>query len=957
MSGMVSLGVGLLLNAGLAAYAERRTQEAISLLNRALQRARADGDQAGAALVLTNLGVVLLDVNEYEHAAVALEAALPVHRELGDRVSEQRTLLSLCGALSSLYRHREALDHGRRAVVLADALGDAEGLAAAHNQLGNAARRAGLTIEALENYRAATTLYRKHGPVAELAAALNNIGGLAHSLGRLTEAAAALEEALPLHRAANDIGGQVSAENTMAWVLRDLGQPEEALLRLKASERLARASGDQHLLGATAQRVGGVYLALGRIDEAIEEYHTADRVARALDRPWDMGAAANSLGRALLAAGDTTAAVEQTERAAELATRLAGPAAEAVAQVNLAIARLQAGDADAAAVAAECAMRISVKIGDRHTQAVALAVAGRIAAALADLGQARELLEAAAARFEQLGSDLGAAVVLADLAEVHQSLDRLDDAVNAFERAMVLVESMRARIADDDARASFFSSVADVPLRYTALLVSMNRVADALHVVERGRARVLADRMAQLQLNAHRGMDASVTARRAEIHGELLAVEQQLESLLRTHPADAAEAAAARDRRRSLELDLRTSTAELRAENPRFAELVCPQAPDLESLRRDVIGDAVVLEYVLGEPDSLLIAVTTDRVQAFALPARPEIERMVTALRVAVLSRQKTYPHGHELFRALVAPAADLIGDRNLIIVPDGVLHDLPFALLLTTPVPDDSAWSFGLLPYLVRDRAVSVLPSATVAGLITRRPRAGAAFERELVAFGDPIAPGVARLSHAAQEIWSIAELLDPTLLEVGRPERYDSSTICIRTGAAASKAEIEQLTAGPEGVSCRFLHMATHGILDPVRPEFSGLLFSRIADVPEADGVWRSYEIIDARIRSALVVLSACETALGRTLGGEGVLGLSRGFLYAGASALAVSLWRVPDASTARLMTHLYRGLLGDAPSPAAALREAQLARITAGAAHPYLWAAFIVVGPPPDQPSASA
>lgn len=953
---MVSPGTALLLNAGLAAYAERRVQEAVGLLNQALQRARADDDQAGAALVLTNLGAVLLDVDEYGHAVVALQAALPVHRDLGDRVGEQRTLLGLCGALSSLYRHREALDHGRRAVALADALGDAEGLAAAHNQLGNAARRAGLTIEALENYRAAATLYRKHGPVAELAAALNNIGGLEHSLGRLTEAADALEEALPLHRTANDIGGQVSAENTMAWVLRDRGQPEEALLRLKASGRLAQASGNPHLLGATAQRVGGVYFALGRIDEAIEEYRTAGRVARALDRPWAVGAAANSLSRALLAAGDTAAAVEQAEHAAELAARIAVPAAEAVAQVNLAIARLRAGATDDAAVAAERAMRISVEIGDRHTQAVALGVAGRIAVALANPDQARVLLEAAADRFEQLGSDLGTAVVLADLAEAHQSLNRFDDAVLAFERAMVLVESMRARIADDDARASFFSSVADVPLRYTVLLVSMNRVADALHVVERGRARVLADRMAQLQLNAHRGVDPAVIARRAEIQGELFAVEQQLVNLLRTHHADAADVAAARDHRRSLELDLRTSTAELRSVNPRFAELVCPQAPDLDSLRRDVIGQAALLEYVLGEPDSLLIAATADRAQAFVLPARPEIERMVTALRMAVLSRQKTYPHGHELFRDLVAPAADLIGDRDLIIVPDGVLHDLPFALLLTTPVPDTPAWSFDLLPYLVRNRAVSVLPSAAVAGLITRRSQAGADFDRELVAFGDPIAPGVARLSHAAREIWRIAKLLDPTLLQAGRPERYDSRTIRIRTGTAATKAEIERLTADPEGVSCRFLHLATHGILNSVRPEFSGLLFSRLADAPETDGTWRSYEIIDVRIRAALVVLSACETGLGRTLGGEGVLGLSRGFLYAGASAVAASLWRVPDASTARLMTHLYRRLLGDAPAPAAALRDAQLAMIEEGTAHPYQWAAFIVVGPPPEQPSAS-
>lgn len=350
---------------------------------------------------------------------------------------------------------------------------------------------------------------------------------------------------------------------------------------------------------------------------------------------------------------------------------------------------------------------------------------------------------------------------------------------------------------------------------------------------------------------------------------------------------------------------------------------------------------------MLGQQESFLIAVTADRQQAFPLPPQAEIERMVTELRAAVLSRQRIYPHGDTLFRDLVAPAADLIGSRDVIVVPDGVLHDLPFPLLLTEPVPE-TAWSYRTLPYLIRDRAVSVLPSVTVAGLITHRAHTGTAFRRELVAFGDPVAPDADRLRYSAREVWDIAGTVSQAVSNAAGRERYDDDSVSVRTGAAATKAELEQLASGPDGLSCRFTHLATHGLLDAARPEFSGLLFSGPPGAAETDTVLRGYEIMDMRIDSELVVLSACETGLGRQLGGEGVLGLSRSFLYAGASALIVSLWRVIDASTFRLMTSLYRHLLDE--DPAAALRDAQLAMIDSRLTHPFQWAAFVFVGPSP-------
>lgn len=933
--------MNLFLNAALAAYAEGRVREALEFFVRALDRAREDDDAAGGAVVMTNFGTVLLDIDEFDHALTALEPALVVHREHGDRIGEQRTLLALCGVYSALFRHREAVDCGRRAVRLGETLGDPQGLAAANNQLGNAARRAGLLAEALDRYRAAAAIHRRHGPTGGLAAALNNVGGVSHGLGRLAEAAAALREALPLHRAAHDVAGRVSAHNTLAWVLRDLGEPEQALLELREAEQLARESGDPLLVGAVAQHLGGVYLAVGRVDDAVEELRTADRMAGSSGSVWAVGAAANSLGRALLAAGDTAAAVEATRRAAELAAEVDIPAAEAVARLNVALAELQDGDPDAAALAVGRAMGLAVTVDDRYTQAAAIAVGGRVASARGDPVQAADLLSAAVQRFEQLGSDLGAAVARADLAEAYRDLGRIDDAVAAFERAISTVESVRAGVLDEDVRATFLSSAADVPQRYARLLVAVNRPADALRVVEQARARVLTDRMAQLN-GPGRDLDPRTAARRVELHAELLAAERELEKLLRVRHVDPAEVAAVRDRRRASVLALRTITTALRSARPRLAELLYPQVPDLAEVRRRVLGEAVLMEYVLGERESLLIAATADAVEAHVLPTRAEIERRVIELRAAVIAYRPSYAHGHELYRMLIAPADALIGDRDLVVVADGVLNDLPFGLLLTREVAD-GAWEYRSLPYLIRDRSISMLPSITVAGLM--KDRSPTDFDHQLVAFADPQSPGADRLPFTRREVWRIAGLLDPDLPQ-DRPERYDGSTTLIRTGPAATKSEIMRLTAGPSAVSCRYLHLATHGLLDPVRPEYSGLMFSAGDERAGSDGTWRGYEVLEAALPGTVVVLSACETALGRTLAGEGVQGLSRSFLYAGAAAVVASLWRVPDAATARFMVHLYR-YLRDGEPPASALRQAQLAMLDAAAAHPRLWVGFTVTG----------
>jgi CHAT domain-containing protein len=435
---------------------------------------------------------------------------------------------------------------------------------------------------------------------------------------------------------------------------------------------------------------------------------------------------------------------------------------------------------------------------------------------------------------------------------------------------------------------------------------------------------------------------------------------------------------------------LYTLDSEIRRQNPRYAALTQPEAWGLGEIQADLLdGGTALLEYVLGRDRSYLFVVVDDGFEAFPLPPRAEIETMVRELRDAILDpKMGSYPHGYELYQALVdcelevegraRRVAEMIEGKRLLIVADGVLHYLPFGLLLTER-PEPAA-SFTALPYLVRRHAVVYAPSASVAGLLKREYR-GRPKAEGFVAFADPEVPKkkteeqkqpvilqaalkhvrsekpLTRLPYTRHEVSHIAALFesDASLGEVeeGRSDRYDGERVSLRLGREATKeAVFARFNPNSDPPGTGFVHLSTHGLLDEEKPEFSGLVFSPGA---AQDPFWHTFEIFNARISADLVVLSACETGLGKVVSGEGIVGLARAFMYAGTPSVCVSLWKVQDRPTADFMEALYRLLLcghhedGTPLDKSEALRQAQLEAIELGGAtaHPNVWAAFILLG----------
>ena len=395
------------------------------------------------------------------------------------------------------------------------------------------------------------------------------------------------------------------------------------------------------------------------------------------------------------------------------------------------------------------------------------------------------------------------------------------------------------------------------------------------------------------------------------------------------------------------------------AADPQAAALADPTALKLEDLRRAVLDPGtVLLEYSLGEPRSYLWVISggaRDQVRGFDLPPRTQIEEAAHAFWDAVKGGGDAASVGRaaaRLSQMVLSPAAGLMANKRLLIVGDGALQYVPFAALA------DPAQAGGYRP-LIQAHEVIEEPSASTLALLRRGATERKPAARTLAVFADPVFekddPRVQR--KPAQSAAAPAFLTRAAELRLARlpSTRLEGTSITSLVPPAerwlaldfdASRAAV----TSPRLNDYRILHFATHGVVESARPELSALALSLFdAQGQPQDGFLRLYEIYNLKMQADLVVLSACDTALGKNIRGEGLVGLARGFMHAGAPRVVASLWKVDDQATSELMRQFYAAMLGPKKMPAAAaLRAAQIAVSKQERwRSPYYWAAFVLQG----------
>jgi CHAT domain-containing protein len=567
-----------------------------------------------------------------------------------------------------------------------------------------------------------------------------------------------------------------------------------------------------------------------------------------------------------------------------------------------------------------------------------------------------------------------------------------------------IIESVRSDLVSPEARSSFLASVQKSYRFYIDLLMLKHRVDPtrglnvvALEVSERQRARSLLDLLAEAGADVRQGVDRTLLERERLLSRQL---NDKAQRLTQTNKPE--EVATLKREISQLETDFERAQADIRKASPHYAALVQPQPLKLKEIQQQLDADTLLLEYALGAERSYLWAVTRESLISYELPkeelinksarqvyellaARSENQRGESALerRNRIASADAQLPAAAQsLSQILLAPAAAQLGNKRLVIVADGALQYLPFAVL-----PEPRSLGLDLGPStakaakpkqdqrpLILDHEVVSLPSASAVA-IQRSELAGRqsapkmlaviadpVFDRNDVRFGSAATPAqpqnigfndarsIEHLAKGSSDKPGVTTLVIPRL-PYTRQEANQLLALVPKTSSfSAMDFEASRATVMNADLSqYRYVHFATHGVLDTERPGLSSLVFSMVdAQGRVQDGFLRANDIYNLKLPAELVVLSACQTGLGKDISGEGLVGLTRGFMYAGAARVMVSLWNVNDQATAELMTKFYQKMLKQQERPSAALRAAQ---VELGKQKrwqsPYYWAAFTMQG----------
>jgi CHAT domain-containing protein/tetratricopeptide (TPR) repeat protein len=944
-------------------------------------------EASGAYLIEARSPEKTAKTGRYEIKIKELKAATTEdkYRVAGESVFREAERLrdgTLEARRKSIEKYHEALELYRRAT-------DRKGKAQTLNNIGEVYWSMGEMRNALEKLNEALPLLQEVGDRRQEAVTLSNIGVAYWSLGELQKAMEKYNEALPLSRAVGDRGQEAQTLNNIGLGYQSLGETQKALEKLNEALPLRRALGDRSGEALTLNNIGVVYNALGEMQKALEKYNEALPILRAVGDRRVEAITLKNIGRIYQSLGETQKALEKCNEALLIDQVVGDRRGEAITLNYIGRVYNSLGETRKASEKFNEALQIFQAIGDRRMEAAALNYIGLVYDSLGEMQKALEKFKEALPIWREVGDRNGEADTLLRIAQVEQKRGNLAQARQLIEQSIDLIESLRTNVVSQELRASYFAYRQDFYESYIDVLMQMHNQNPAatfntvaLAVSERARARSLLELLKESRADIRQGVDTSLLERERSLQQRLNAkAAEQARLLNRKHTPEQADAITKEIA--AITAEYEEVRAQIRARSPRYAALTQPQPLGLTEIQQQALDeDTLLLEYALGEKRSYLWLVSQRSIDSYELPPRAEIE--AAARRVyelgAARPKRETPPdpqfiaQARTLSRMLLGPVAPRLGAKRLVVVAPGALSYLPFGAL---PAPEDEKRQAGGYEPLIAKHEIVSIPSASVLSAIRRETAGRQRAAKSVAVLADPVFEESDPRLESAKNGNSSGEMparsaSDAELSELTRAirtmnfpdaragftrlpfSRYEADSVIALTpkgtGLKATDFGASRALAMSRELSqYRILHFATHGLLNSERPELSGLVFSLVDQKGKPqDGFLRLHEIYNLQLNADLIVLSACETGLGKEIKGEGLIGLTRGFMYAGAPRVVASLWDVDDLATAELMKLFYQRMLKDGLSAGAALRAAQLEFSRQKRwASPYYWAGFVMHG----------
>jgi CHAT domain-containing protein/tetratricopeptide (TPR) repeat protein len=993
-----------------AEWKEQSLREAISQYTDATAYCLSIGSQREAAEASESVGELQFILSEYYLALKSYEKALAIRQILKDELGiagnldrmgytyiylgqNQRALICLERASSHLNKRLPLDGYTERLRIEAQL----------RNSFGEVYYSLSDVKKALDCFNRALSLWKAVGDRKGEALADLNMGYMYHNFGDLKGAEEYYSQSLSLWIAASDKRGEALTRTAMGGIRSFLGEQEKALELHNEALNIFRFIGDRRGEAATLNGIGTAYEGLNKPQEALDNYDRAMRLYHAIGNRDYEALARFYIGAVHRSLGATERALDYYNQSISMLRRVGDQRIETYVLKGLAGIYNSSGRTQKALSQYQRVLNLYRRFRDKRGQANTVnsiadiyASAGETQKALGLYERALVLIRAAQDRGAEISTLYKLARAERDLGEIGQALSRMDESIQ-------LIEGLRVKAGGSDLRASYFALVHRNYEQYVDLLMNMGAshpsegfAATALYANERSRARSLLEMLAEARVDFRRDADPALVERADSLERSLDAkAEYQMRVLSGNHSKDGGEAI--EQEIRELGIQYEEVQTQIRKQSISYATLTQPKLLRLQDIQSE-LGDSntLLLEYALGEERSYLWAVTSDSFASYTLPGRSTLEIAAEEVYALLTTRQPknnetelqydervamsdlVYPSkATALSRMLLGPAVTQLGKRRLIIVADGALQYIPFEIL---PVDfsdrrEETSASANLgcqeqMTTLVTEHEVVYLQSASMLAALRREKRGPESRQEDIVVLADPVftkddprVPSEAR-EEGNQGIPEIAELqrslrdisgqngelnfsrLPSTLEEARRIVQAAplGSTLLI-TGFQANKSAAMSGALGQH----KILHFATHGLINNEHPQLSGIVLSLIDQRGSAQsGFLRLRDIYRLHLDSDLVVLSACRSGLGKQVNGEGFVGLTRGFMCAGARSVIASLWKVDDEATAELMSHFYDAMLREHPRPAAALQQAKRTmQAHPKWHHPYYWAGFVLQG----------
>ena len=947
------------------------------------------GYKRGEAYALINLGNLFRQRIPASARDSYVEAA-GLFKEIGDSRGQADALYGHAFALMNLSRASEALELLTQVLPLRRAFQDRLGEALTLNVMADAYRILGEPDKSLAAYDEATKA----------------VAGLEHPLleaALLNGRAVVSDDQSKWETAKQDYLNVLEVYESL------LGS---AALAACTPTPTSENRGTCRATALTLINLGEVYNSLNKSTEAFNEITKSVQIGEALAEPLVQGESELHLGYTLYLLGKLQAAMDHFRRALTFEEQAKNDTKVALTLVYMGMIEVADNQPRLALSHYQQAMDVLHKTGDKRALAIALDKFATCQQLLGNRVEANNKYAKALDLWKQLKDVDGEALTLNNMAEAARQSGNLGAAIEHSEAAIKLVESLRSTIRNEKFRVSYFADKKSYYELNIELKMQLGRqssderlIAEALQTSEMARARMLLDTLNDAVLKHTNSVQETnptvvqLLKQKNDLASRLRAKGEVRTGLL-SSGSQPANGVLDKEIDKLIE-QLGEVDAAIRVKNPRLAELTTAQVASTQDIQQQLDSDTVMLEFALGDKRSYAWAVTTNKVYGYELASRREIESAAMEMLSALLSpgrsdpkesyseRQRRLAEGEKVYRKASTTLSKLILDplskqldhKRVVIIADGALQLVPFTVL---PQPN----SLGDNQQILLNKAeIMMLPSASVL-VSQRRYYARQAAHSQVAVIADPVfdrddervaefkkklpnpltkLSSQSSLSSATPNHPAAIELktdsLDGALRDVGLdPNRLGRLWKSGTEAAAISdvvppkqllsllgfEANKKTVTNGALA-GYRYVHFATHGLVDLERPELSGIVLSRFNNKGEQqDGYLRFYEIYDLKLAANLVMLSACQTGTGKQVRGEGLLALTNAFISVGATTVGATLWNVNDTATAELMKRFYQEMFLNHNPPSAALREAQLSIANQKRWNaPYFWAGFVLQG----------